>query len=90
VTLPSICVAQMLSEIHVAKICTIFLFWNLLNTHDMIAKFIVHAEKVLGWPALPHKIEKENKRKLEAKDVLPNINCTQAAERAKNAIFCPW
>jgi len=28
--------------------------------------------------------------KLEAKDVLPNINCTQAAERAEKCRFCPW
>jgi len=27
--------------------------------------------------------------KLEAKDVLPNINRTQAADRAENAVFCP-
>jgi len=31
----------------------------------------------------------ETNKKLEAKDVLPNTNCTQAAERAKNAIFGP-
>jgi len=28
--------------------------------------------------------------KLEVKDVLPNINLMQAAERAENAVFCPW
>jgi len=28
--------------------------------------------------------------KLLAKDVLPNVNRTQAAERVENAIFCPW
>ena len=28
--------------------------------------------------------------KLEAEDVLPNINHTLAAERAKNAVFCLW
>jgi len=27
---------------------------------------------------------------LEAKDVLPNINRTQATERSKNAVFCLW
>jgi len=27
--------------------------------------------------------------KLEATDVLPEINCTQAVERAKNALFSP-
>jgi len=27
---------------------------------------------------------------LEAKDVLPNINRTQAAERAEKCRFCPW
>ena len=27
--------------------------------------------------------------KLEAKDVLPNINCTQASKRAENAVFIP-
>jgi len=27
--------------------------------------------------------------KLEAKDVLPNINRTQAAERAEKAVFVP-
>ena len=30
-----------------------------------------------------------SKSKLEVKDVLPNINCTQAAERAENAVFVP-
>jgi len=29
----------------------------------------------------------EKKTKQQAKDVLPNTNCTQAAERAKNAVF---
>jgi len=24
------------------------------------------------------------------KDVLPNTHCTQAAERAENAVVCPW
>jgi len=28
--------------------------------------------------------------KLEAKDVLPNINHMQAAERAEKCHFCPW
>ena len=28
--------------------------------------------------------------KLEAKHVLPNINHTQAAERAEKCRFCPW
>jgi len=28
--------------------------------------------------------------KLEAKDILPNINRTQAAARVENAVFCPW
>jgi len=36
------------------------------------------------------KHEQQQQQKLEAKDVLPNINHTQAAERAKNAVFCPW
>ena len=27
--------------------------------------------------------------RLKAKDVLPNINCMQAAERAENVIFVP-
>jgi len=26
---------------------------------------------------------------LDSKDVLPNINCSQAAERAENAVFVP-
>jgi len=29
-------------------------------------------------------------KKLEAKDVLPNINHTQATERSEHAVFCPW
>jgi len=29
------------------------------------------------------------RKKLEAKDVLPNVNRTQAAERAENAVFVP-
>jgi len=29
----------------------------------------------------------EKKTKQQATDVLPNTNCTQAAERAKNAVF---
>ena len=28
--------------------------------------------------------------KLEAKNVLPNMNHTQAAERAEKSCFCPW
>ena len=28
--------------------------------------------------------------KIEAKDVLPNINRTKAAERAGKCHFCPW
>jgi len=28
--------------------------------------------------------------KLEARDVLPKINCTQAAERTEKWHFCPW
>jgi len=32
----------------------------------------------------------EGRSKLEAKDVLPNINRTQAAERATKWRFCPW
>jgi len=32
----------------------------------------------------------KSNNKLKAKDVLPNINYTQVAERAENAIFCPW
>jgi len=29
------------------------------------------------------------KKKLEVKDVLPKINCTQATEGPKNAVFVP-
>jgi len=32
---------------------------------------------------------REQNGKLEAKDVLRNINCTQAIERAKNVVFVP-
>jgi len=28
-----------------------------------------------------------DEKKLEVKNVLPNINCTQAAERAENVVF---
>jgi len=34
--------------------------------------------------------EEELKFKLEAKDVVPNINRTQAAEWAEKCRFCPW
>jgi len=41
----------------------------------------------------PHKDISKNKinkiELLEAKDVLPNVNRMQAAERAKNAFFVP-
>jgi len=37
---------------------------------------------------IAHQLIKNNK-KLRAKDVLPNINHTQAAERAENAVFVP-
>ena len=33
--------------------------------------------------------EAKKTTKIEAKDVLPNINHTQATERAENAIFVP-
>jgi len=29
-------------------------------------------------------------KRLEAEDVLPGINRTQAAERPANVVFCPW
>jgi len=32
---------------------------------------------------------RKTETQLEAKDVLPNINRTQAAERAENAVFVP-
>jgi len=36
-------------------------------------------------------MENENcKKKLEAKDVLPNINCMQAAEMAEKCRFYLW
>jgi len=34
--------------------------------------------------------KKTKKKKTIAKDVLPNINRTQATERAENSVFCPW
>ena len=37
-----------------------------------------------------HSINRESGSKLEAKDVLPNINRTQAVERAEKSHFCPW
>jgi len=45
---------------------------------------------VTGWPKQPDHLATGQKLiKLDAKDVLPNINCTQAAERVKNAVFVP-
>jgi len=38
--------------------------------------------------SMHHKITK--RKTMEAKDVSPNINRTQAAEGPKNAVFCPW
>jgi len=32
----------------------------------------------------------KNNLKPEAKDVLPSINRTQAAERTEKCCFCPW
>ena len=40
--------------------------------------------------ALAQRKLKHLQTQLEAKDVLPNINRTQAAERAENAVFRPW
>jgi len=44
---------------------------------------VCHAEMVSLWKL------KKLRKKLQAKDVLPNTNCSQAAERAENAVFVP-
>jgi len=54
------------------------------------------ADNILGSPierlfyACGHTLTPNKSSQLEARDVLPNIDRTRAAERAEKCRFCPW
>jgi len=61
------------------------LHWNSYASH--IYSF-VHLNKATRRIQHKNKVrQKEQKTKLEAKDVLPNTNCTQASEKAEKCRF---